>query len=43
MNENRVDNYEERLNSLPQVDQNIAKEIKKYESLIDDQSTHRPI
>ena len=40
MNENRVDSYEERLNNLPQVDANIANEIKKYEHLIDDQSTH---
>lgn len=39
MQENRVADYEERLNNLPQVDPNVAAEIRKYEQLVDEQST----
>lgn len=36
---NRIEEYHNRLSNLPQVSEQTAQEIKKYEQLIDDQST----
>lgn len=38
MSNNLITEYEQRLNNLPEVNQQIAAEIKKYEQLVDDQS-----
>lgn len=38
MSSNIIAEYEERLNNLPEVNQQVAAEIKKFEQLIDDQS-----
>lgn len=38
-NNNIINQYENRLNSLPEVNKQIIEQIKKYESLVDDQST----
>lgn len=37
MSNNLITEYEQRLNNLPEVNQQIAAEIKKYEQLVDDQ------
>ena len=34
-----MDDYNDRLNSLPEVDKEVEAQIKKYEELVEDQST----
>jgi hypothetical protein len=36
---NIIEEYEQRLNNLPVVNQQVAAEIKKLEQLVEDQST----
>lgn len=36
----KIDQYNHRLENLPEINIHTEEEIKKYESLISDQSTH---
>ncbi len=42
-NQNIVSEYDRRLKDIPKINKEIEEEIRKFESLVEDQSTFYPI